>query len=269
MMAKYLFLPVAALIAAYFVYTEISSEPEEETRVLFIGNSLTYTNDLPKMISEIADASGLNLVYQSVTPGGSRLIQHAQSKQVLEEMADGPWDFIVLQEQSQYPGFGEKQLKKFVYPPAKKLVQMARRSNPTAIIVFYMTMARKNGDPGNANISSDLKSYGGMQKRVNKTYIRLAKTNDADIAPVGEAWETFRLKYPGTEIYSDDVHPNIIGTYLAACVFYSTFFELPCIDTETPKNVPKSAATDIQNITDKVVFSAGNKWRWTQRDALH
>lgn len=163
-MAKFLFLPMVALIATYFIYTEISSEPEEETRVLFIGNSLTYTNDLPKMISEIADAKGRNLIYQSVTPGGSRLIQHAQSKRVMEEMANASWDFIVLQEQSQYPGFGENQLKKYVYSPAKKLVKMARQSNPSTVIVFYMTMARKNGDPGNAHISSELKSYGGMQK---------------------------------------------------------------------------------------------------------
>ncbi|MEH6546893.1 MAG: hypothetical protein V7701_10715, partial [Sneathiella sp.] len=168
-MTRNLFLPIVALIAAFVIYTVSSSGPEEETRVLFIGNSLTYANDLPKMISEIVDASGRKMSYQSVTPGGSRLIQHAQSKQVIEEMADGPWDFIVLQEQSQYPGFGEKQLKKYVFPPAAKLVEMARRSNPTAIVVFYMTMARKNGDPGNAHISSELNSYGGMQKRVSKT----------------------------------------------------------------------------------------------------
>ena len=197
-MAKYLFLPMVALIAAYSIYTEISSEPEEETRVLFIGNSLTYANDLPKMISEISDASGRTLIYQSVTPGGSRLIQHAQSKQVLEKIANGSWDFIVLQEQSQYPGFGEIQLKKYVYPPAKKLVRKARQSNPSAIIVFYMTMARKHGDPGNAHISSELNSYGGMQKRINNTYLRLAKNNKTDIAPVGEAWETFRLNIRGS-----------------------------------------------------------------------
>ncbi|MEH6524929.1 MAG: DUF4886 domain-containing protein [Sneathiella sp.] len=255
------------MIAAYVIYTISSSELEEETRVLFIGNSLTYANDLPKMISEIADAGGRKMNYQSVTPGGHRLIQHAKSNHVMEEMADRPWDFIVLQEQSQYPGFGEKQLKKYVFPPAAKLVEMARRSNPTAIVVFYMTMARKKGDPGNAHISSELKSYGGMQKRVNKTYLRLAKSNKADVAPVGEVWETFRLKYPRIELYSDDIHPNRIGSYLAACVFFSTFFELPCTNTGIPKNVPKPIAESIQIIADKVMFSTGSKWQWKQREA--
>ncbi|USG59530.1 hypothetical protein NBZ79_10050 [Sneathiella marina] len=267
-MARYVFLLIVVLTGTYYFYSEYISVPKQKTRVLFIGNSLTYTNDLPKMISEIADTGERKMDYQSITPGGSRLIQHAQNKKVLDELMEGTWDFIVLQEQSQYPGFAEKQLKKYVYAPAKKLVELARKSNPSAVIVFYMTMARKKGDPGNAHISSDLNSYGGMQKRVNRAYLRLAKINKSDVAPVGEAWEFFRLKHPGIEIYSDDIHPNVIGTYLAACVFYSTFFARPCTDTKVPKTVPLSIAKEIQSITDKVVLSTSNKWRWTQRDTL-
>ena len=50
------------LISAYLVHgcapvtSPVSQLPPGATRVLFIGNSLTYANDMPSMVAEIARA---------------------------------------------------------------------------------------------------------------------------------------------------------------------------------------------------------------------
>jgi len=40
-------------------------------RVLFIGNSYTYGNDLPGLIAQLLPARGIKLEHESVTPGGA------------------------------------------------------------------------------------------------------------------------------------------------------------------------------------------------------
>ena len=64
-----------------------------------------------------------------------------------------------------------------------------------------------------------------MQKRINQTYSNLAEENQALIAPIGKVWERVRSENPTIELYADESHPNLTGTYLIACVFYATFFQ--------------------------------------------
>ena len=42
-------------------------------RILMIGNSLTYTNNIPAMVQNLCRASGINATVESVTLGGNSL----------------------------------------------------------------------------------------------------------------------------------------------------------------------------------------------------
>ena len=54
-----------------------AAKPNDEVQVLFIGNSLTYVNDLPKMLAELAEAGRQPpLRYDQQTPGGCTLEKH-------------------------------------------------------------------------------------------------------------------------------------------------------------------------------------------------
>ena len=55
---------------------------QTEKRALFIGNSYTYMNSLPELINQIAISKGNSLIYESHTPGGSTLMQHASNSNV-------------------------------------------------------------------------------------------------------------------------------------------------------------------------------------------
>ncbi|HSP34402.1 MAG TPA: hypothetical protein VLU46_08810, partial [Thermoanaerobaculia bacterium] len=60
-------------------------------------------------------------------------------------------------------------------------------------------------------------------------------------APVAAAWQDAeRERIP---LFADGVHPNAAGTYLAACVFYSVFYNQPAIGAEHGPVDARSAAT--------------------------
>ncbi len=222
--------------------------------VLFIGNSLTSANNLPGMVANIAKFHGYKVIYDSYTPGGARLANHSSDARVLQKIKKRSWDFVVFQEQSQYPGFSINQLSKDVFPYAKSLSEAVKNANNQSKVVFYMTMARRNGDPDNKSVSPELLTYEGMQKRVNWCYLEMGKANGALVAPVGAVWKVVRQEKPRFNLYSDNVHPNITGTYLAACVFYATFFGETSIGSYIPDGVNRASAQYIQSVVDRVVY---------------
>ena len=82
------------------------------TPMLFIGNSYTFFNDLPGMVSQIAAElpTPVAVVVNSSTMGGAALWQHANASTAAGRstaaMLQGQYRFIVLQDQSECPGGG-------------------------------------------------------------------------------------------------------------------------------------------------------------------
>ncbi|MCB0764529.1 MAG: hypothetical protein KDB84_07475, partial [Flavobacteriales bacterium] len=73
----------------------------QQTSVLFIGNSYTYVNDLPNTFRQLALSLGDTVVVGSSAPGGYTLFQHSTYAPTLAAIASRPWDYMVMQEQSQ------------------------------------------------------------------------------------------------------------------------------------------------------------------------
>src|SRR3954451_24319307 len=73
----------------------------QPVRVLFIGNSSTYVNDLPRMVAALAQAGKQRpLVHERETPGGCSFEKHWKDGKALKKIDAGPWDYVVLQENS-------------------------------------------------------------------------------------------------------------------------------------------------------------------------
>ena len=264
-MKKSLFIALAAILIAFGGFHLTSIHGDDRTvKVLFIGNSLTSANNLPGMIANIAKSHGYKMDYDSYTRGGARLAHHASNTNILQKLKEQPWDFVVFQEQSQFPGFSHKQLSTDVFPHAKRLSEAAKKAHQHTSVVYYMTMARRNGDPDNKHVSPELLTYEGMQERVNGCYLEMAMDNHALVAPVGELWKTIRKQNPDLNLYSDDIHPNITGTYLAACVFYATFFRSPSTGSFVPREVNLATAQSFQELVDRIVLGEGERWDWRE-----
>ncbi len=198
---------------------------EGKPSVLFIGNSFTSVNDLPRTFAKLARSLGENVGVGGYAPGGQSFDGHSKDPAVAKLISSREWDYVVLQEQSQRPAFAEQQVQDETIAPAMMLVAMIRRAHRSSKVVFYETWGRKNGDQDNCKSLPDICTYDGQQKRLDESYALMAQLSGSLLVPVGEAWAKVRAAHPEIELYAGDgVHPSPQGTYLAACVFYATLF---------------------------------------------
>ena len=87
---------------------------QDSLRVLWIGNSFTYFNDLPAMVREIAATQKVKLSCTRFLKGGERFSGHLKNRELLRALADGGWDYVVLQEQSTAPAMPTGQVAREV-----------------------------------------------------------------------------------------------------------------------------------------------------------
>jgi hypothetical protein len=190
-------------------------------RVLFVGNSFTYVNNLPDQVRQLAEAAGEELPLLAVqeAPGGCTLRGHWENGKVLKLLEEIRWDYVVLQEQSQIGSFSREQRSQEMVPYARQL-DAKIRSRGTRTVLF-LTWGYKEGD--RRNVPGD--SYAAMQERLEQGYRELAGELAAQVAPVGLAWARARALKPELELWAGDgIHPSLPGTYLTACVFYAVLY---------------------------------------------
>ena len=91
------------------------------TQVLFIGNSYTGVNNLPQLFYDLSLSLGDSVFVDTYNPGGYTLQMHSTDVNTLAKINSRPWDFVILQEQSQRPSFPPAQVAMDVYPYARQL----------------------------------------------------------------------------------------------------------------------------------------------------
>ena len=215
-------------------------------RVLFIGNSYTYVNDLPGTFAKLAQAGGHTVETDSLATGGQTLDGHLQDTATGQRLDARKWDYVVLQEQSEVPS-AEASRDYAMYPAARSLVSLIRDRHETPL--FFMTWAHRDGWPENG-----LPDYESMQRSIDDAYISIAQELDAPVAPVGVTWFVVRRQDSQIGLWQDDgSHPTTAGTYLAACVFYATIFRQSPeglgyeggLASETAQVLQKAAADNV------------------------
>lgn len=238
----------------------ISLQAQETKKVLFLGNSYTAVNNLPNLVSELALSAGDTLVFDSNTPGGYTLEQHSQNATSINKINSEQWDYVVLQEQSQRPSFPPSQVENEVLPYAHQLDSLIQANDSCSTTLFYMTWGRKNGDAANCPFYPPLCTYEGMQQRLRESYLLMAQLNNASVAPVGAAWQQVMENYPSIELYaSDESHPSIYGSYLAACVFYASIFQKSPQGLHIPSGISAGDGATLQNAA-LIVFDSLQTW---------
>ncbi len=182
----------------------VHEEPvERPLEVLFIGNSYTFFNNMPEMLTQLAINSDNTYLIQSemaVAPAATlqRLWERGLAREAIRKKQ---WDFVVLQEQSLRPMEDPESMHKY----ARLFNSEIKRNG--AKTVFYLTWAR-DGVPE-------------TQPLLDHAYVTIADELDAMIAPVGPAWQQVLETAPPNLLYRNDgSHPTPAGSYLAACMFY-------------------------------------------------
>ena len=231
-------------------------------KVLFIGNSYTYTNNMPLMLQTLATAMGDTLIYDESDPGGYTFEQHSVYGPTISKIFSQQWDIVVLQEQSQLPSFPSAEVDTEVYPYAHILDSMVHKNDTCTQTMFLMTWGHANGDPMNCPDYPAICTYDGMQYRLRQSYLQMTQDNHVIVAPVGAAWKVVHDSFVAPWLFiSDSSHPLVAGSYLEACVLYSSIFHKRTLGCSSTSGLSTTDATILQRIGDRVVMDSLTQWQ--------
>lgn len=182
-------------------------QPEPPYRVLFIGNSLTYSNDLPAMVCALARAAGRPAVCGSVAKPDYSLEDHWKDREARRAIARG-WDLVVLQQGPSALPESRVLLVEF----ARRFDEEIRKTGArTALYMVWPSRARR----------ADF-------DRVSESYAIAATAVGGLLLPVGDAWQSAWAIDPSLSLYGPDgLHPSSTGTHLASLAIYRGIFNEP------------------------------------------
>ncbi len=252
-MKRLIFICVLIFIACGCAPTVSCSDDPECTQILFVGNSYTSTNDLPGALIGIAKSGGHRVETGMTAPGGWFLADHINSTETIEQINSQKWDFIVLQEQSQTPASVQVRTTQ-MYPAIRALVGKIK-DNGSAPILF-ITWAHRDGWP-----EQNIPTYENMQIAIDEGYTTIGQELKVRMSPVGFAWLKMRQQNPQMNLWQDDgSHPNEMGTYLAACVFYASIFRESPVGLAYKGSLSKEDAALLQQIAADAVLNYASYW---------
>ena len=221
-------------------------EAKDTTRILFIGNSYTFMNDLPGTFKKLAESGGETVITDISAIGGTTLAKHSKNKNTINKIKKGDWDYVVLQEHSLGTLVDSFRVR-YTYPAIEYLDSLIKLQKAKTLL--YMTWGRKTG--GQQTLDSlktkNYKDYFEMQSVIEKSYRDLSKKFGARIVPAGLAWQNVVRRYYFADLWQEDLsHPNVEGTYLNACVFYATIFGKSPVGLSYTDGIDKNYAKFLQ-----------------------
>jgi hypothetical protein len=179
----------------------------EGRRVLFVGNSLTYTNGLPGMVQGLARTAGLPpLRVGSVTASGVSLQDLWLRGEAPTTIAEGRWAVVVLQQ-------GPSSLP-------------ANRAHLREWTQRYASEIRKAGGEPALYMVWPVDGWAGDFDAVSESYTLAAHDVGGILFPVGEAFRLARSRDASVTLFSTDgFHPSLAGSYLAALVMIGRLYD--------------------------------------------
>lgn len=204
-------LAIRILLLSLIIGVNACAQHQKDTlNILFVGNSYTYYENMPQIVSLISDNLDIKLITRKSTVGGARLRDHWLGKKGLktkEIIKAGNFDAIVLQEYS----LGAVKEPDSLFKYTNLWCDFIKKHN--AKPVLYLTWAREKSPE--------------QQEIINGVFTEVSKRNDVEIVPVGFAWEMAKKMNPAMALYkADGSHPDRLGAFLTACTFTRFFSKM-------------------------------------------
>lgn len=187
------------IVSCSFSYNQEKSLKNYELSysILFIGNSLTYSNDLPNLIKKKAKSKGMKIDCKLLAFPNYAIEDHWKDGEVQKLISSGEFDFVVLQQGPSSQTEGRNML--FEY--GAKYKNLCKINNTK--LCYFMVWPSLN----------HYNTFGG----VIKNYTDAAKTHNAILFPVGKVWKEYIDKTNDYSYYSaDGFHPSLKGSKIAA-----------------------------------------------------
>ena len=257
---------------------------KEEVNILFIGNSLTYYNDMPQIIQKILDTEKTKYKVSQSTYSGISLTQHLNRKmkiitrnniellplgfsdtsETVKLLLLKKWDFVVLQDGTVRLLIPEVK-EQLVIPAIIDFKKKLKNTN-TEFVLFKTwptidTFPKQHCYPkGIINIALEkdmccspiIKSIEDEVSLINYAYDTVALASNIPTVPITDCFMEIIKNHPNINLYADKYsHPSILGAYLNACVFYKFFTKQNASEIKYRSGIDKKTAKIIQEVVDK------------------
>jgi hypothetical protein len=172
-------------------------------RILFIGNSYIYVNNLPGILTSLGNSpeSPHQIQTAYVTIGGANLEKLWSECCALAMILKTRWDYVVLQEGAPHLIADPINMAKYV-----RLFDAEIKKSGAGTILF---------------LPWPDKSQREAQPAMNGATYQIAKELGAKVAPIGPAWNIAQSLKSDIGLYqTDQRHATPTGSYLAACTIY-------------------------------------------------
>jgi len=191
---------------------QTDGKPTPPIRVLFVGNSQVYFNDLPRIVEALAESAPKDrprIRTDRVVMGGASLESHwkrgTDKGTARAKIAAEKWDYVILQDYSFYT-------TKENYNTYARLFHDLIRQNGAKTVLFS-TASFPNLVP---------KSFLELHDR----HVALGKELKVPVAAAGKAWLAYWGDSPTQEqilalYHTDKGHPGPKGSYIYACTLYA------------------------------------------------
>jgi len=181
------------------------STANTDFNVLFIGNSLTYTNNLPELVKTKAEQNGIIVGTKMIAYGNYAIIDHWNDGNVQVEIASKKYDFVVIQQGPSSRPYGREVLIEY----GKKFSELCKQND--AKLSYYMVWPAKK--------------YYHTFDDVIKNHEDAASINDAILCPVGRVWKEHFDSTNNFDYYgADGFHPSLKGSKIAADIIVDSLF---------------------------------------------
>lgn len=165
--------------------------------ILFIGNSLTYTNNLPKLVEDKAKEKGVEIKTKMIAFPDYALLDHWNDGNIQKEISTKQYDFVIVQQGPSSQNFGREILIDY----GKKYNRLCKENGTQ--LCFFMVWPSL--------------TYYNTFDGVIKNHKEASRLNNAILLPVGEVWKTHFNTTKNFDYYSSDgFHPSLKGSKNAA-----------------------------------------------------
>lgn len=180
-------------------------------RVLFVGNSLTYTFNLPRVIADLAKSiDETPLVYKTVAYPNYALEDHWYSG-IAADIEPHHWELVVMQQGPSSLPANAEHLRIWTI----KLDSVAKAHGARSALYQVWPSSQ----------------FMGSFDAVRESYRNAAIAVDGMFIPAGEAWRTAWGYEGGFAFYgADGFHPSALATYMNALVHFEMIYGRPATD---------------------------------------
>lgn len=210
-------------------------------RLLFVGNSLTYTHNVPQLVQQLAVAAGKQEPVVMMRAGPNLgLEDHWRTGTVQRDLREGRYDVMIVQQGPSTLAASGQDLLQWVVTLASEAA-----THKTRVGVYAVAA------PANGNFEGGITNYR-----------RAADSAKTGFYPVSQAWQEALRLDPSLPLYGPDgFHPSPHGALLAAMVITGVIFDVdPAKMTSISSPImSEEQLTVMRRAASSVVKSSGRR----------